>query len=842
MSDEKRPKSSSTRISFPVYTDQSSPAEPDSDWGPDASRRSFLCTLGALALSACGGGNDVRETQTASRLLATTSTSLSGGTFAHPGLLHTQGDFERMVQKYQLAPWSGSWNLLITNPLVRLNYLSGPLATIYRGANVTQNFGRLVNECTAMYGMALRWKITGDTAWASKATSMLNGWTSTLTSLQGVDAALVAGLQGFELANIAEMLRDYSGFTADNFTAVKNLLRNVFYPISHSLLTNHLGTDPLHVNANWDLFNMAAIAATGILCDDQAMFDEAVAYFKHGNGNGALRHAAYYMHPGYLCQWQESGRDQNHTMAGLAGMAALCEIAWHQGVDLYGYDNNRFLAAAEYSAKANVIESGTSYYTVPYVPYKNDFYTWNAFSTLLQGDKTPIWAVIHNHYVNRKGIAAPYTEKKVLSIRPEGSWEFIAYGTLAYSLDPIANGAPPSGLSACISAGAVVLSWWGSAYATSYTVKRAAAAGGPYTTLATGITDLLSYQDATAAPGTWYYVVTAMTPTGESAPSNEFAIQTGVQLHTHLKFDETSGTIAADASGNGHAATLFPGAAWNASGKKGGALALDGTGGYASLPDELMEGISDFTIATWVYWNGTSSAQRIFDFGGGTDRYMYLTPRVGTGVVRFSMSLNGRFGERIINSTAALPIGQWVHVAVTLSGRMGTLYVNGNVVGTNPALFLAPFHLWETTQNWIGRSQYSTNPYFNGRIDDFRIYRGALAATDIQSLVNGPQDLALNVQLTQQGATLNRITQKYVGSVTITNVSGTTFTGPFQLLLTGLSAGVGLDNASGIDNGTPYVTVNGQLAPGATLNLPLTFSNPSRSLITYSPKFTRGYI
>jgi hypothetical protein len=108
--------------------------------------------------------------------------------------------------------------------------------------------------------------------------------------------------------------------------------------------------------------------------------------------------------------------------------------------------------------------------------------------------------------------------------------------------------------------------------------------------------------------------------------------------------------------------------------------------------------------------------------------------------------------------------------------------------------------------------------------------------------VNGPQDLASNVQLTQQGATLNRVTQKYVGSVTVTNVSGTTLTGPFQLLLTGLSAAVGLDNASGMDNGTPYVTFNGQLAPGATLNLPLAFSNPGRNLITYSPKFTRGYI
>jgi hypothetical protein len=819
----------------------SGPGSPD--WNPDYSRRGFLCTLGAFALSACSGG-DLPGMQAGPCLLTsgTTSASIAGGQFVHPGLLHTQADFARMVQKYQLAPWSGSWDLLINNPKVKLTYLSAPVPVIYRGADVIQNFGRLVNECVAMYGMAMRWKITGDTAWADKATSMLNGWSSTLTSLQGVDAALVAGAQGFELANIAEILRDYSGFTADNLTAVKNLLRNVFYPLSHSLLTNHLGKDPLHVNANWDLFNMAAIAATGILCDDQALFDEAVNYFKYGNGNGALRHAAYYMHPGYLCQWQESGRDQVHTMAGLAGMAALCEVAWHQGIDLYGYDNNRFLAAAEYSARANLIESGTTYHTVPYVPYKNDFYTWNTFSTLQQGDATPIWALIQNHYVNRKGIAAPYSEKKALSIRPEGGWELIAYGTLAYTLDPIGTGAPPSGLSGQVSAGAVVLSWWGSAYATSYTVKRAAVPGGPYMTLATGITDPLSYQDDSATSGTWYYVVTAATPTGESAPSNEAAIRAGIQLHTHLKFDETSGVTAFDASGNGHDGTLLPGATWSTAGKKSGALVLDGVGGHVRLPDHVMHDIGDFTIATWVYWNGTSSSQRVFDFGGGTDRYMFLTPRVGTGVVRFTMSLNGSYGERIINGAAPLPTGQWIHVAVTLSGRMGTLYVNGAAIGTNPNLFLAPFHLWETSQNWIGRSQYGTNPYFNGRIDDFRIYRGAMDAADILSLVNGPYDLSAAVRLTQQGATLNRITQKYVGGLTVTNVGGTSLTGPLQLLLTGLSAGVSLDNATGVDNGSPYLTLNGPLAAGATLNIPLTFSNPGRSVIAYTPAFARGYM
>ncbi len=46
---------------------------------------------------------------------------------------------------------------------------------------------------------------------------------------------------------------------------------------------------------------------------------------------------------------------------------------------------------------------------------------------------------------------------------------------------------------------------------------------------------------------------------------------------------------------------------------------------------------------------------------------------------------------------------------------------------------LRPSDLGATTQNWIGRSQYS-DPYLNGRVDDFRLYAGALSATEIAAL------------------------------------------------------------------------------------------------------------
>jgi len=101
-------------------------------------------------------------------------------------------------------------------------------------------------------------------------------------------------------------------------------------------------------------------------------------------------------------------------------------------------------------------------------------------------------------------------------------------------------------------------------------------------------------------------------------------------------------------------------------------------------------------------------------------------------------------------------------------------------------------------------------------------------------------DLAGSVKLTQQGAAYNRATLKYVAAVTVTNTSGAPLTGPFQLKLNGLTAGLTLDNASGMHEGAPYVTVNTTIAPGAAFNVPLTFSGPARLMVTYTPKFYRG--
>src|SRR5450756_908496 len=142
--------------------------------------------------------------------------------------------------------------------------------------------------------------------------------------------------------------------------------------------------------------------AIGVFCDDTNMFNYAVNYMKTGNGNGNLTSAAWYVHTNGLAQWQESGRDQAHAMDGIVWLGVACEVAWNQGVDLYGFDNNRYLRGLEFSAKFNLWQD------VPSVPMAVcDNYTgglsWNGRGTL-----PPTWDLFYNHYVNRRGLAEPY--------------------------------------------------------------------------------------------------------------------------------------------------------------------------------------------------------------------------------------------------------------------------------------------------------------------------------------------------------------------------------------------------------------------------------------------------
>jgi hypothetical protein len=706
--------------------------------------RRRLMGLAAAALlpgvTGCGGGSGGSggsSTSGSSGSGASGSSSRTAATIVHPGLLHTEADFSRMRSKLAAGaePWVAGWNALTSSSRAQLGQTPNAIAVVIRGG-AGENFRTMVEDMERTYQIALRWKVSGDTAYADLAVQFLNAWSSTMTTLTGNnDQIIAAGLYGYQWANAAEIMRSYSGWASTDVAKFQKLLLDVFYPWSHQFLIDHNGSDITNFWASWDALSLCGIYAIGVFCDRTDLCTEAISYYKTGRGNGASAHAVYMFHPGHLGQWQESGRDQGHSTLSVSCTTSLCEMAWNQGVDMYGYANNRFLAGAEYVAKSNLKDASGNSYSLPFATYVNRQGTSTVVSTSGQPNLRPCWESIYNHYVNRKGLSAPWVKAMAAQLRPDGNeWggDDLSFGTLTFSRDAYSGDVAPSGLTGSIVAGKVLLSWWGSAYANSYNVKRGTSASGPFVTLAS-VTDPRTYTDA-SGNGSWYYAITAVTASGETGVSNVVRVTLPSEARALLPLNASSGTSAADTSGFGQHGTLNGGASWGAGRTSGNALTLDGTSGYVALPAGILSDLSDFTISLWVYWATQTTNARVFDFGSSDIAYMGLIPKDSSGAMRFMISGTTWYGDQSVVSSSALPTSRWVHVAVTLSGTTGTLYVDGAAVATNNAITFAPFQMGNTSQNWLGRSQYSADPHFNGRMQDLRIYDGALTASEIAAL------------------------------------------------------------------------------------------------------------
>lgn len=361
--------------------------------------------------------------------------------------------------------------------------------------------------------------------------------------------------------------------------------------------------------------------------------------------------------------------------------------------------------------------------------------------------------------------------------------------------------AAPLGLTAAPSPTQVELNWADIPAASSYNVKRSTTSGGPYTNIATGV--LASYGDTNVTVGRrYFYVVSAVKGVGEGANSAEVSAWIGSAMQAYLKFDESGGTTAFDATGNSWDGTLVNGATFVAGFSNNAVSLVSNSLQYVTLPTGVVNGLTNFTISAWAKQTTTASWMRIFDFGTGTATYMFLTPLPGgASAPRFAFRLNNGT-EQQINGTSAVSVGPWHHFAVTLNGSVGILYVDGVAVGTNNSMTLNPSSLGNTTQNYIGKSQWN-DPYFNGLVDDFRIYNGALNAGEVATLLT-PLSAPTNLMATASNSLLalkwNAVTRATSYNVFRSLTSG----GPYALVTSVASTNL---TDVGLDSGTDYYYV-----------------------------------
>jgi hypothetical protein len=380
--------------------------------------------------------------------------------FNHPGLLNNLQELQFIKRKILGGeePWTTAFETLRSSYLAKLTYTPHPTETPsgdIGGAHDKGCFNE-INDAVAAYGHTLLWVLGDDERHAQKAVEILNAWSGTLKSQAGVNWYLQTAWVGSVFPLSAELLRaTYPKWTREEITRFSAMLNRVFLPVLHRRLAY----------GNRELSVCNALAAIGVFNDDRAAFSEGcfhwVSYvpcYFYIAGDGAKPpkadywltepgdEAYYRMHAGLfrnrrdswifadhnplhlhddktmLTKTQEqdfdklwyypgryvdglcgeTGRDLGHAEFAFAAAINVAEIAWHQGIDLYGIHEKRLTAFME---KHTSFRLGC--------PLPPTLYG----GVLKPGDGiSPTFEIAYNHYHNRKGLALPTTEKVIVKV------------------------------------------------------------------------------------------------------------------------------------------------------------------------------------------------------------------------------------------------------------------------------------------------------------------------------------------------------------------------------------------------------------------------------------------
>ena len=194
-------------------------------------------------------------------------------------------------------------------------------------------------------------------------------------------------------------------------------------------------------------------------------------------------------------------------------------------------------------------------------------------------------------------------------------------------------------------------------------------------------------------------------------------------------FDEGTGTTVGDASGNALTGNVS-GTTWTSSGKFGSALVFNGTNALVTIPNAaVLQLTTTMTLEAWVNPSVVSSAWRDVIYKGDDNYYLEGTSTSGQ-----APGMGGTFSPSPLTGTAALATNTWTHLAGTYDGATMRLYVNGVQVASRAQ---------------TGSIATSTNPlqvggdaiygqFFQGMIDEVRVYSRALTQPEIQTDMNTP--------------------------------------------------------------------------------------------------------
>lgn len=233
--------------------------------------------------------------------------------------------------------------------------------------------------------------------------------------------------------------------------------------------------------------------------------------------------------------------------------------------------------------------------------------------------------------------------------------------------------------------------------------------------------------------GQYYWCVDEVWQDGSVITGDVWSFRIG-KLVGWWKFDETEGSTAADSSGNNHTGTLMGNPQWQSiSGKFGGALHFDGDGDYVRIGNESdFDTTSQITVAAWIKVNKFDKDWQAIVAKG--DSAWRLQRDRNTNSLEFACSglkvPGTQYGD--IHGKVDINDGQWHHATGVFDGAKIYLYIDGKLdVSSN-----APGSINVNDEPvYIGENSEQVGRFWNGFIDDVRIYNYAFSEGDILALV-----------------------------------------------------------------------------------------------------------
>ena len=360
------------------------------------------------------------------------------GTFRHPGVLINQAQLDLIKKRVAAGaePQKSAFELAKASELGALSYTPKPWESVECGPYSKPNHGCKdeQRDSEAAYTQALLWHITGNKAYAENAVKIMNAWANTLTGGHKLSNAPVqAAWCGAVWPRAAEIIRStYPGWAAADVEKFQTMLITQYMP---TLIKGSCE------NGNKELAMSEAIINIGVFNDDRQAFDiglkmwrgRAPAYIylktdgptpvKPMNCDMAIWGNKGLTTPLVDGLLQESVRDSQHANMGLSAMVNAAETARQQGVDLYGEQGRRIMAALEFQAQ--------------FLPPNNTPPPPN-----LAFHKHPTWEIAYNHYHNRLGHDLPKMKAILPTNRPTGVNHHMVWETLTHA-EVGAVGLPP---------------------------------------------------------------------------------------------------------------------------------------------------------------------------------------------------------------------------------------------------------------------------------------------------------------------------------------------------------------------------------------------------------------